>query len=66
VAKIEDFLQQLQPRTYTDGELETLAEDFGLDENQRSKVVSHDLKEIRKAVKDEGGETKGLALRVVM
>jgi hypothetical protein len=66
VAKIEDFLQQLEPRTYTDGELETLATDFGLDGNQRSKVLSHDLKEVKKAVKDEGAQTKGLALRVVM
>ena len=62
---INDFLQQLEPRNYTDDELTTLAQGK-LTGGQLAKVLSHDLKEIKKAVKDEGVDTKGLALRVVM
>ncbi|MGI9111578.1 MAG: hypothetical protein ACR2GT_05210 [Gaiellaceae bacterium] len=67
MAKIRDFLEQLEPKTYTDEELTRLAKDFGLeDKKQIPAVISHDLHKIRNEIKRESGDPKGELLRVVM
>lgn len=66
MAKIKDFLEQLEPGTYTDEELREQGDSFGLDEDQIRDVVSHDLNKIKNAIKHESGNPKGQLLRVVM
>lgn len=67
MAKIKDFLERLEPRTYTDEELEDLGKRRGLDEEKQIKpLLSHNLNRIRKAIEDEEGDVTGQALRVVM
>jgi len=66
VAKIKDFLEQLDAGTYTDEELRERGDRFGLDGDQLDDVVSHDLNKIKNAIKRESGNPKGQLLKVVM
>ena len=66
MAKIKDFLEDLEPGTYTDEELEQRGKDFDLDGKQRGAVKSHNLNRIKSAIEAEEGDVTGRALRVVM
>jgi hypothetical protein len=66
MAKIKDFLEQLDPGTYTDEQLRTLGGEFDLTQDQIDDVVSHDLNKVRNAIKRESGNPKGELLRVIM
>jgi len=67
MAKIRDFLDELNDKNYTDEQLERRGRKFGLDDDQIEIVTSHDQERITAAMDAESGNApKGRLLRVVM